>query len=66
MSRQQQSVTKSTAEAEYIPLSEAVANGLWIKNMLNEIFKKKFEINLNGDNRVSLFTAAISKKNKIC
>jgi len=30
MSRQQL-VTRSTAEAEYNALSEAIANGLWIK-----------------------------------
>jgi len=57
MSRQQQCVSRSTAEAEYVALSEAVANGLWLKNFLEELFNKKFKINLYGDNKASLYSA---------
>ena len=65
MSRQQQCVSRSTAEAEYVALSEAVANGLWLKNILEELFNKKFKINLYGDNKASLYSAenfAIGKR----
>jgi len=40
-------------------------NGLWLKNILEELFNKKFKINLYGDNKASLYSAenfAIGKR----
>ena len=34
MLRQQQSVTRFTTEAEYLALSDAVANSVWIKKKI--------------------------------
>jgi hypothetical protein len=38
-------VALSTAEAEYIPLSMTVREAVWIRNILNELFKHEMDLN---------------------
>jgi len=53
LSKKQNCVATSTAEAEYISASINVKRILWIKNMLYEIFKKDYPITLYMDNKAS-------------
>ena len=53
-SRRQNVVALSTTEAEYIAASEAVKEMIWLRRMVNEIFKKTIRPVLFVDNQSSI------------
>lgn len=68
-SRKQKSVTKSSTEAEYVALSEALSEVTFIRGLLNEVFKIKFDapIKIYEDNSGAVSIAKsgnLSKKSK--
>ena len=52
-SKQQSCVAKSSAEAEYMALSEAGSHGIWLKRLLNDL-------GIGNDGPVSLYTDSLS------
>ena len=42
-SQQQKSVILSTAEAEFVSLTEYAKQGIWFKNLFKEIFNKEIK-----------------------
>ena len=55
-SSKQQTVALSTTEAEYMALTLAAKQALWIKTFLNELQRPK-EIKIFGDNQAAIFLA---------
>jgi hypothetical protein len=53
----------STAEAEYVALTEAVKEGLWIRNLLQEL-NVKIELNIYMDNTAAIAMAQSSAINR--
>jgi hypothetical protein len=62
-SRLQEIVTLSTAEAEYVALTEAVKEGLWIRNLLQEL-NVKIDLNIYMDNTAAIAMAQSSAINR--
>jgi len=46
----QKNITLSTAEAEFVSLTECIKQINWLRNLLKEIFNLNFKININVDN----------------
>ena len=53
-SKKQKIVSTSTTEAEYIAISHAAREGVWIKRFINELRLETTGLSLKGDNEASL------------
>ena len=53
----QKTVTLSTAEAEFVSLTECAKQGLWFKNLFKEIFDKEIKIKIMVDNKACIAIA---------
>jgi len=53
-SQMQRNITLSTAEAEFVSLTECTKQGLWIKSLFEEITKRKIKINIKVDNKACI------------
>lgn len=56
ISKKQPTVALSTTEAEYMAMSSVTQEGIWLKNLHNDIFdnRKIQEITIYGDNQSAL------------
>lgn len=59
-SRKQKTVVLSSTEAEYIGLSDASKEAIFLKNLLNEVFSQNYPVKLYNDNQSAQKLAANS------
>lgn len=53
-SQLQRIVTLSTAEAEFVSLTECAKQGIWMKNLIQEVTKNKIRIKIKVDNKACI------------
>lgn len=53
-SKKQQTVALSTTEAEYMGVTHAAQEGMWLKKLNNQLFKDKNAINIKCDNKSAI------------
>jgi len=56
-SQLQRNITLSTAEAEFVSLTECSKHGIWLKNLFEEITNNKILINIKVDNKACIAIA---------
>jgi len=56
-SQLQRNITLSTAEAEFVSLTECSKHGIWLKNLFEEITNKKVLIKIKVDNKACIAIA---------
>ena len=62
--RKQRSVALSTADAEYVSLSLAACEGMWIRSLLNEINIRVSQFTLFEDNQSAIYISYGADNNK--
>ena len=65
-SQLQKCVTLSTAEAEFVSLTECTKHGMWLQKLLGEIFNNNFTLKINIDNKSCKFIAENENSNARC
>lgn len=65
-SNKQLSVALSTAEAEYVALSTSISEGLWLRQLLNEIGIVSNFVTMHEDNRNAILFCNNNDNNKRC
>lgn len=64
-SRKQGCVTTSTMEADYVALSEAAQEAVWLRRLLGELGEKQHQpTTMNEDNRSCIDFVALDRQNK--
>jgi len=59
-------VTLSTAEVEFVSLTECTKHGMWLQKLLREIFKNNFILKINIDNKSCKYIAEDENSNARC
>jgi len=65
-SQLQKNVTLSTAEAEFISLTECTKQALWFKNLFKEIFNQDIKFKIMVDNKTCIAIAQDTNSKRRC